>query len=115
MYHDLELIHRHFGLTPIIAHIDRYVKPFHARRVLNRLDELPVLVQANAEFFLSKATVNMALRMLKKDQIHLLGSDCHNMTDRKPNLGEAIDLIQKRIGKYAVDRLNQHQQNVLSI
>lgn len=115
MYHDLELIQTRLGLTPIIAHIDRYVKPLQARKVLNRLAELPVLVQANAEFFLNKATANMALRMLKKDQIHLLGSDCHNLTDRKPNLGDAVDLIQKRMGVEMIERIKQYQEDILCI
>lgn len=113
MYRDLELIHTRFGLIPIIAHIDRYIKPFRAGRVLNRLAELPVLVQANAEFFLSKSTANMALRMLKKDQIQLLGSDCHNLTDRKPNLSAAVDLIQNRLECHIMERIDQYQQYVL--
>lgn len=115
MYSELESIYTRYGLTPIIAHIDRYIKPFQARQVLKRLSELPVLVQANAEFFLNRATGNMALRMLKKDQIQLLGSDCHNLTDRKPNLGAAVELIQKRIGNEVVERINQYQEDVLSI
>ena len=115
MYRELETIYTDHGLMPIIAHIDRYLRPFHTRKVLNRLAELPVLVQANAEFFLNRATGNMALRMLKKDQIQLLGSDCHNLTDRKPNLGAAVELIQKRIGNEVVERINQYQEDVLSI
>lgn len=113
MLHELESIYTRFGLTPIIAHIDRYIKPFQARQVLSRLAELPVLVQANADFFLNRATGNMALRMLKKDQIQLLGSDCHNLSDRKPNMGAAIDLIQKRIGVEMIKRINQYQEDIL--
>lgn len=115
MYSELESIYSRYGLTPIIAHIDRYIKPFQARQVLNRLSELPVLVQANAEFFLNRVTGNMALRMLKKDQIQLLGSDCHNLSDRKPNLGSAVELIQKRIGIEVVERINQYQEDILCI
>ena len=114
MYHDLEMIYTNFGLTPIVAHIDRYIRPFHARRVLRRLADLPVLVQANAEFFLNKATAGMALRMLKNDQIQFLGSDCHNMTDRKPNLGDAIELIQERADRHVLDRVGQYQQSILA-
>ena len=49
MYQELETIYMRFGITPIIAHIDRYIRPFHARNILNRLAELPVLIQANAD------------------------------------------------------------------
>lgn len=115
MYHELESIYNRFGLTPIIAHIDRYIRPFHAKQVLERLSELPVLVQANASFFTNSATAGMALRMLKKDQVHLLGSDCHNLTDRKPNLGPAIERIQKRADLRVIERVNQYQKDVLGI
>ena len=113
MYDELESIHTRFGLTPIIAHIDRYLKPFQAKRVLDRLAQLPVLVQASAEFFLNRATAGVALRMLKRDQIHLLGSDCHNLTDRKPNLGSAIELIQRRMAG-VIGRIEQYQTDALS-
>ena len=103
------------GLTPIIAHIDRYIKPFRARQILNSLAELPVRVQANAEFFLNKSTCGLALRMLKKDQIHLLGSDCHDLSDRKPNLGEAIDLIRKRSGDEVLHRIEKYQKESLGV
>ena len=114
MYRELENIYTYHGLTPILAHIDRYVRPFHARKVLQRLAELPVLVQANAEFFLNKGTAAMAMRMLRAEQIHLLGSDCHNLEDRKPNLGEAVRAIEKRLGTDAVQRLSGYEQLVLS-
>ena len=105
MYSELESIYTRYGLTPNIAHIDRYIKPFQARQVLKRLSELPVLVQANAEFFLNRATGNMALRMLKKDQIQLLGSDCHNLTDRKPNLDAGIKKLEKKLGRDAAQEI----------
>ena len=113
MYRDLELLYTHSGLTPIIAHIDRYIKPFRAKKVLDRLADLPVLIQANAEFFLTRATANMALRMLKNDQIHLLGSDSHNMEDRSPNLGKALALIEKRVDPHVFFRIEQYQRDVL--
>ena len=115
MYGELEAIYTRFGLTPIIAHIDRYISPFRAKQVLERLADLPVLVQANASFFLNAATANMALRMLKRDQIHLLGSDCHNLTERKPNLGLAIERIQKRSGTELLERICRCQTEFLEM
>lgn len=115
MYRELEAIYNRFELIPVIAHIDRYIRPFHARQVLNRLTELPVQIQANAEFFLNKSTCNLALRMLKQDQIQYLGSDCHNLTDRKPNLGEAVDLIRRRSGEEPLHRIAKYQDAFLGV
>ncbi len=113
VYRDLEGIWIKRGLTPVVAHVDRYIAPLHTFRIPQRLENLPVLVQANAEFFLQRSTKNMALRMLKQGKIHLLGSDCHNLTDRAPNLGQALDLIRQRLGAEVIARINDYEQDVL--
>ena len=63
-YRELESIYEKQGLVPIIAHVDRYISPFKTYGIFERLAELPVLVQANASFFLNLATSHMALRRL---------------------------------------------------
>ena len=113
MYRELEGICVKQGLIPVIAHVDRYIRPFKTYGIPERLKELPVFVQANAEFFLDRSTRRMALRMLKTDQIHVLGSDCHNLKDRNPNLGDAISLIQKRLGSERLDWIHTHEQEIL--
>ena len=106
MYRELEDLYVKRGLTPIIAHVDRYLGRFRTFGIPKRLSELPVLVQANAEFFLNQSTSAMAMRMLKRDQIQLLGTDCHNLGSRKPNLGEAVELINRRLGAGAIEQIN---------
>lgn len=114
MYRELEAIHTKRGLTPIIAHVDRYISPLRTFGIPQRLEQLPVIVQANAEGFLRKSTARMVLRMLRENQIQLLGSDCHDMHSRKPNLGPALELIEKRLGQRTVDRVNQFGNAVLN-
>ncbi len=109
MYREIEQIWVKQGITPIIAHVDRYISPFRTHRIPEQLSGLPVLVQANASFFLKTSTRKMALRMLKNDQIHLLGSDCHNLTDRRPNLGDALAVIRKHSGEKAVQQIRNNQ------
>ena len=113
MYRDLEGIWIKQGLTPIIAHIDRYISPFHTREVMKRLEDLPVLVQANASFFTSNSTRRTAMRLLKQRRIHLLGSDCHDMSERAPNLGEAVKNIEKKLGQESIHRINFYEDEVL--
>lgn len=109
MYRDLENIYICQGLTPVIAHVDRYISPFHTHGIPKRLERMPVLVQANAEFFLEPATAGMAMRMLRKGQIHLLGSDCHNLSDRAPNLGEARSAIAQKLGRAALSEIHRFE------
>ena len=114
MYRELEGLYVKRGLLPIIAHLDRYIGRFHNRDIPKRLERLPVLIQANAEFFLERSTSAMALRMLKRDGIHLLGSDCHDLTSRKPNLEDAMNLIHRRLGKDALEGILACQRDVLA-
>ena len=113
MYRELENICIKQNLIPIVAHIDRYIAPFHTYHIPQRLERLPVMVQANASFFLEKRTKTMAYRMLKQGRIHLLGSDCHNLTDRAPNLGAAWKGIEKKFGSDMIEFINAHEYEVL--
>lgn len=114
-YQELLDIHQKRGMVPIIAHVDRYIGPFKTHGIPKRLEKLPVLVQANADFFLNKSTSGMAIRMLRGDQIHLLGSDCHNLTSRKPNLGGAVDVIENRLGSGATEHICHYSRDVLGL
>ena len=115
IYRELAEIWEKRGITPIIAHIDRYITPFRTFGIPQRLEELPVLVQANAEFFLRRSTSGMAMRMLKADRIQLLGSDCHNLSSRKPNLEAALAAIEKRLGPGPLERVRACGREVLGI
>lgn len=113
MYREIEAIYTNQGITPILAHIDRYIRPFRSREILERLEDLPVLIQANGEFFLRHSTASMAMRLLKENRIHLLGSDCHNLEERKPNLAAAWQKIEKRLGETALEQIGNHEDRVL--
>lgn len=112
-YQELEAVWRRRGITPVIAHIDRYIAPFRTHGIPQRLQQLPVLVQANASFFLRSRTRRMALKMLRDDQIQLLGSDCHNLDSRPPMLGAAVQMIEEHLGKPVLDRILAYQDDVL--
>lgn len=113
MYKELEGLYNKQELLPIIAHVDRYIGRFRTFGIPERLSQLPVLVQANGEFFMRRSTAAMALRMLKKDQIHLLGSDCHNLSSRSVNLGQTLERIRNRLGEASVDSILRWQRHAL--
>lgn len=113
IYRDLENIYVKQDLIPVVAHIDRYIAPFHTYGITQKLENLPVKVQANASFFLDKATRRMAFRMMRQGKIQLLGSDCHDLSDRKPNLGEAVKLLRQKFGTDIISYINSHEEEIL--
>ncbi len=111
-WNELENIFFKQGLTPVIAHVDRYISRWRQHGIPERLQQLPVLVQANASFFLRRSTRRMALRMLEQGQIHLLGSDCHNTTTRPPNLAAAVQVIRKELGDAPLEKIRQNEKKL---
>ena len=114
MYRELENIYIRQGLIPIIAHMDRYIGVFQSYGIPETLQQLPVLVQVNAGFFLRFSTKRMAMRLMKEDKIHLLGSDCHNILERRPNLGDAISYIQSCSSEKIIEKINFYEHKVLT-
>lgn len=114
MYRELEQIPENLDLQPIIAHIDRYIRPFHKNENLTRMLELPVVLQANTSFFLERKTSRMSMRMLEQGQIRLIGSDCHNLSKRPPNLQAAVDKIFKKQGEICLRRIVENENQILA-
>lgn len=115
MYRELVGIRENFDVLPILAHVDRYITPWRPHGIPERLAELPVLVQANAGFFQNRKTRSMALKMLKRGQIHLLGSDCHNLRERPPQLGQAVQIVEKALGPEWVRELRERAEAILKM
>lgn len=109
---ELAQIREKRGLTPVIAHLDRYIAPLRNYGLPKRLAQMPVLVQVNGSFFLDRRTEAMALRMLKRDQIQLLGSDCHNTADRKPNLGQTVQRVRQKLGDAALRSVQNYESQI---
>ena len=98
--------------TIVLAHIERYYSQ-QPRKVWDKLLELGVLMQVNADFFLQPDTIfrfrngSKALKLLKDGRIHLLGTDAHNLSSRPPIIAEAREVIQKELGKKALQRIDE--------
>ena len=102
------------GLKVIIAHIERYFN--QNKKLVKRLLENPnLLIQCNAEFFIDKKTASKAIKFLKKGRIDLLGSDSHNLDDRRPNLAEALSIIEKVDKKGVLDHITRTSKKIFEV
>lgn len=92
------------GVTPVIAHLDRYLglqRPRYIQEVL----ELGVPVQISAEILLHPFVRGKALKMLRCNQAHLLVSDCHDTGDRAPNLHKGMEIVRRKLGEQRAQEL----------
>ena len=54
-----------------------------------------VLVQSNAEHFTGRLSSRRAVKSLAAGEIDFVGSDCHNMSSRAPNMAAAAKKAPK--------------------
>ena len=103
------------GLTPVLAHVERYRDRSQVPLYRDRLLAQGVLFQSNAEGLLKRNTRSWLLKQLKAGCIHFLGTDCHNLTSRAPNLAEAAALICKKAGQDILDEIWDFSAQILSL
>ncbi|MBE6684210.1 MAG: hypothetical protein E7592_00990 [Ruminococcaceae bacterium] len=100
------------GFRPVVAHYDRYCA-YQEKGLLDRLLEGGVEIQLNAEAFLRFGTKRQAISMVSMGTVGFLGSDCHNMTTRMPNLASAVAVIDKALGCACVEDLMEYSASEL--
>lgn len=108
-------VHQHLGLTPVLAHIERYRKMPNFEQALYRFLTSGVLVQCNAQTFCTPFLGKKMLRMLQNGQIHFIGSDCHNLTSRPPNFKKAADKITKAVSAEFLQHLDSTARRLLAL
>ena len=102
------------GIKIVLAHVDRYLT-FQKKDVLDRIFKSDILIQANASFFNAISSKRKALALLRKGNIHLVGSDCHNMASRPPQIGKTFEIIKKKFGKDYLQQMNEYGYSLLEI
>ncbi len=89
------------GYKPIIAHIERYPM------VVDKMEKVEELIRLGAKLQVSSGAVLgehgfgaklFTRKLLKKHMVHFIGSDAHDLKDRKPNLDLCAAYISKKMG-----------------
>ena len=91
----------------VLAHLERYMNIPGNKKMIEDILALPLYVQVNAESLLDWKKRRKVLKMIKKGQVHLLGSDCHGMHRRPPNLLEGRQVIEKKLGAEYLRKIDE--------
>ncbi len=91
------------GYDIIFAHIERYSFLRDNLELMQYFIESGVLYQVNGSSFLRSADKNFLKACIKHNYIHLVASDAHSLSTRKPNLEKAYAAISSSYGDEAVD------------
>jgi protein-tyrosine phosphatase len=101
---------RHFRI--ILAHLERFMGNRANRGYIDELLEIPLLVQINAESFESFWQRRKLIRMFQRGEAHLLGSDCHGIHHRIPNLKDGRDALASG-GVELLDEIDRRGEKLL--
>ena len=88
------------GITPVIAHIDRYIG--FERNIEKAIMLEGVIYQVNADAFLGYRRMRLIKKLFKLGKNVVAGSDMHNMSTRKNLLKEARKKAIKKNKGYEI-------------
>lgn len=83
------------GITPILAHLERYLD-IQDRDMLEQVCEADVLIQMNAEYIIDRWSTRDAVKRIRNGYVQVLGSDAHNMRTRRPDIHEAVRILEQK-------------------
>lgn len=86
------------NLTPVIAHVERYLRNPKDIEKLDSLISVGARFQVNASPFLTFSGRRIISALAKQDLISAIASDCHNETTRSSNISRPLRAMEKRLG-----------------
>lgn len=113
MYQDVKKLVKNQHLTVVLAHIERFFGFQKDTANWERIMELPIHAQMNTGPFLNWKKRHQVLKLLKGARTVLLGSDCHNLDSRKPNLADGRSVIATKLGNEYLERTDQLAEEML--
>lgn len=100
--------------TLVLAHLDRYIKT-QKKEYIREIYSMGLPVQLSADrlsrFFDRRET----LSLLKQEKPFFLASDCHNLTDRPPCMGEAEKILKKSLGEEGAEKILRRSESLFSL
>ena len=113
LFEDIQLMRNNLGVTPIIAHVERYFMAKNYRKFLKFLKTERIMVQINASSVLIPAYKRTIKKLLKSNLFCLIATDSHSVESRPPMLEPALNAISEKYGEEYKQRLIQNS-NILS-
>ncbi len=97
MFRQLYAISGRRGITPMIAHIDRYFET-QTKAHIEQLLEMGFPIQVSTAALMPFWHRRRAVELLTGYSAVLV-TDCHNTTTRPPNLDAAVRILNKKLGR----------------
>lgn len=103
------------GYRVMLAHLERYLMLPECKKWVREITQLPVIVQINAQSLLEWRRRRQIIQMFQKDEAQVLGSDCHGIHHRPPNLSAGREVLEKKLGSAFLAQMDSAGSRILEI
>lgn len=109
------------GMTPVVAHIERYHCLENDENRVSELINMGCYMQVNSSNVLKPRLFGDRYKFMKKrvqfflerDLVHFVASDMHNLDDRPPYIQKAYQIVAKKYGAERAEELFKTNQEIL--
>ena len=100
------------GKKIIVAHVERYLK-FTDLDSVNEIMSYDVLGQVNCNSLLTMGGRKQLKPLISANLLHIIGSDCHNLSTRPPCFGKCEATVRRKFEKGLFDGMMANAEKVL--
>jgi len=89
------------GYYPILAHVERYINLQKELDRILQLVNMGIYMQVNAASVTGEngfETKRFVKKLLKKQLVHLIGTDAHNISRRPPKMKKCVQYLERKFG-----------------
>lgn len=93
-----------YGIKPVLAHIERYPAFMDDFDLLDEYLDMGCIAQVNISSFVDspRHLRKKLFKLLDTGRIHLVGTDCHNLSSRKPDFESGMNEIKRKCSDKAI-------------
>lgn len=102
------------NITPIVAHVDRYLQFDHWEHVIELFRYGNVLGQVNASSLAGPFSGKKSMALLSGGYCQFIGSDAHNTNKRKPEMGKALVKVARICGNQVMQTIDENNHHLLA-
>jgi len=104
-----------FGLTPVFAHLDRYLDLYSREAIQEILDFDDKIIQINHEALFHRPIRKRVLNWILGGIPVIFGSDSHNIDTRPPQNKKAASVVRSKLGEKWLNGYEKYSEELIGL
>lgn len=113
IYADVKDIIKKQRLTILLAHVERYYEFQKDKKIWDKMFKLPLYAQINTGNMDKRKKKKFLSFFMKTGVMVVLGSDCHDMEKRLPNIKKGREFLESCYGKELLTEIDEVGKRLL--